>query len=677
MPLRKHLCTWVLLVLYLALPQQIIRAATVRAVDPGPGTLALDSPWQFHTGDDPRWSDPQYDDSGWTALKPTDTWGSQGFPAYTGYAWYRLRLSLVGSASTISLFIPAVDDNYAVYWNGACVGTFGGFPPNAVLFNAPHGAIFDLPLVPRTTPHVQLPSSLGPAADDVSNGTIAIRVWKSQLSSLDPNTLGGFEEAPVLGARSTLQNLLEAREAAHDHIFRAREMFSSVVLAFGLVSLLLFFRGARAPILLWLAVYLVVDAASAIQINLLWYRARLVPEQIINAARASASHFAVYAILLLLFGMGRDRRWQRITAVVIGIDVLAEIADSIVLAFWQFPSPALRWADGITSALYTILPAYVFVIIFAGLRRGRQHRLWPVILATSAHSLYNLLVDLTTQGIRFTGVTLGARLDAFTVSVAGYPIGLRTLFDFIFLVALVWTVAQQQARERRRRSFLELEIKSAQEIQRVLVPDALPELPGFAVTAAYRPAQEVGGDFFQIIPTAGRGILLIIGDVSGKGLKAAMTVSLIVGALRTLAESTLAPTAILDGLNRRLLGRTSGGFVTCLVLHIAEDGDSTLANAGHIPPFRNGAELLLVGSVPLGLVDDVVYEQTTFHLAPGDRLTVFTDGLPEARDFTGQLFGFSRVEHLLGSSSGFDELIEEACRFGQEDDITLLSLTRV
>ena len=636
--------------------------------------LVLDRSWQFQTGDDPRWSDAGLDDSQWTALRPTDTWGNQGFPGYTGFAWYRQHLRIVGASPALSLLIPALDDNYAVFWNGKLLGTYGGFPPHAMLFNAAHGAIFDLlPEVPTTE---QAKGTHQATASGDLDGTLAIRVWKSQLSSLDPNTLGGFEEPPVLGTRGALQNLLDAREAAHDHIFRAREMFSSVVLAFGLVSLLLYFRGTRDPILLWLAIYLIVDAASAIQVNLLWYQAGLIAEQVINAIRASASHLAVYAILLLLFGFGGEARWQRRTALVAGLDILAESVDTVVLAFWQFSSPALRWVDGITSGLYTILPAYVFVIIIAGLRRGRPRRLWPLILATSAHSLYNLLVDLATQGVRFTGFALGGRLDALTVSLAGYPVGLRTFLDFLFLVALVWTVAQQQAGERRRRAFLELEMKSAQEIQRVLVPEALPELPGFTIATAYRPAQEVGGDFFQILPTAGRGVLLVIGDVSGKGLKAAMTVSLIVGVLRTLAESTESPAAILDGLNRRLIGRTSGGFVTCLVLHIANDGATLVANAGHIPPFHNSTELTFAGSVPLGLVEGISYEESGFSLVVGDRLSLFTDGLPEARDHKGELFGFPRVEVLLRKLHTVDEVLDEACRFGQDDDITLLSLLR-
>jgi len=134
------------------------------------------------------------------------------------------------------------------------------------------------------------------------------------------------------------------------------------------------------------------------------------------------------------------------------------------------------------------------------------------------------------------------------------------------------------------------------------VPEALPSMPGFTLTSAYRPAQEVGGDFFQIIPLEGGSTLVILGDVSGKGLKAAMAVSLIVGAARTVAEFSTSPAEILAGLNRRLYGRLQGGFATCVAMRLDADGSCTIASAGHPSPFLNNAELNLPGALPLGLL---------------------------------------------------------------------------
>src|SRR5208283_288546 len=103
-------------------------------------------------------------------------------------------------------------------------------------------------------------------------------------------------------------------------------------------------------------------------------------------------------------------------------------------------------------------------------------------------------------------------------------------------------------------------------------------------------AGEVGGDFFQFLPIRSGGVLVVIGDVSGKGMPAAMTVSLLVGTVRTLAHYTQSPREILAAMNQRMLARSQGGFTTCLVLRADADGTLTAANAGHLSPYLDGAE---------------------------------------------------------------------------------------
>src|SRR6202034_956027 len=166
-----------------------------------------------------------------------------------------------------------------------------------------------------------------------------------------------------------------------------------------------------------------------------------------------------------------------------------------------------------------------------------------------------------------------------------------------------------------RQGALEQEFKSAQELQQVLIPESLPSLEGYAVTSAYRPAQQVGGDFFQLIAQPDDSALLIMGDVSGKGLKAAMTVSLIVGTIRTVADTLDDPAEVLAILNRRLHGRLQNGFVTCLALRLDAEGECVLANAGHPAPFLNKNELNLPGALPLGLDPTTAYEEIRLRLA--------------------------------------------------------------
>ena len=251
------------------------------------------------------------------------------------------------------------------------------------------------------------------------------------------------------------------------------------------------------------------------------------------------------------------------------------------------------------------------------------------------------------------------------------------IFSTLLFLALIFTIAREQFLQRERQARIELEVKSAREVQQILVPEETPAIPGLSIASVYRPAEEVGGDFFQVIALDGGGALIALGDVSGKGLKAAMTVSLIVGTLRTLADFTQNPAGILQGLNRRLIGRTDGGFVTCLIALIEPNGATTMANAGHLAPFRNKEELPVSGSLPLGLAPDAAYDELVFVLHEGETLTFYTDGILEARNSTGELYGFERLAALVRSDPTVEQMVEEARSFGQQDDITIFRVTRL
>jgi serine phosphatase RsbU (regulator of sigma subunit) len=302
--------------------------------------------------------------------------------------------------------------------------------------------------------------------------------------------------------------------------------------------------------------------------------------------------------------------------------------------------------------------------------------LWPVAIAAFLYGAYNMTFQLSAQGRRYTHWTVSDRMVAWGIHVGAYSFSAPFLLDLLLFVVLLITVARQQLVERRRQSEIELEVKSAREVQHVLIPEETPAIPGFSIASIYKPAAEVGGDFFQVMPQADGSALVMVGDVSGKGLKAAMTVSLIVGTLRTLADYTLRPAEILQGLNRRLIGRVDGGFVTCVVLHIAGNGETTVANAGHLPPFRNGQEVAVPGSLPLGVSVSTVYDELTFRLHEDETLTLFTDGIVEARNSRGELFGFERLSEVLATHPEVAKVVDAAEAFGQEDDITAVSITR-
>ena len=216
------------------------------------------------------------------------------------------------------------------------------------------------------------------------------------------------------------------------------------------------------------------------------------------------------------------------------------------------------------------------------------------------------------------------------------------------------------------------EIQAARNVQQYLIPEHLPPTPGFSIDSEYRPAREVGGDFFQVLPHASDGsLLIVVGDVAGKGVEAGMLATLIVGAVRTAASFTSDPSRILALLNERLCGR---GFVTCLALRIEADGNATLVNAGHLPPYLNGKEMAVEGALPLGVVAGMQFPAFHFQLADGDSMMLMTDGVAEAQDAQGRLFGFARISELLGRGAGGAALAAAAQAFGQEDDITVLTL---
>jgi serine phosphatase RsbU (regulator of sigma subunit) len=228
----------------------------------------------------------------------------------------------------------------------------------------------------------------------------------------------------------------------------------------------------------------------------------------------------------------------------------------------------------------------------------------------------------------------------------------------------------------KQQRLLALDVKQAQEVQRVILPESVTTVPGLTIENEYRPAREVGGDFNQIIPHPADGSLLIVaGDVAGKGLQAGMLVALLVGAIRMAAEVNSDPLFILQALNRRLLGRGEAN-ATCLVMRIAADGAVTLANAGHLPPYLNGKAVEMEGALPLGVIENAEFTVTHFQLQENDRLVLASDGIVEAMDEQGRLFGFARVQELLQTRLTAAELATHAQTFGQQDDISVIAVTR-
>jgi phosphoserine phosphatase RsbU/P len=282
-----------------------------------------------------------------------------------------------------------------------------------------------------------------------------------------------------------------------------------------------------------------------------------------------------------------------------------------------------------------------------------------ITIENSARMAKQLGIPAPAQDVMWRGIDIDVRGIAYL------------LFAMVMLVAMTFRLRRIQDRNRA----IEQELAAARSVQQILIPEELPSVPGLAVESAYLPAQQVGGDFFQVLPTADGGLLLVVGDVSGKGLPAAMLVSVLVGSIRSTAEFTSDPAELLAHLNQRLIGRTKeGGFSTAIAALIPPHGPVILANAGHLAPYLDGKEVELPSALPLGIVSGTKYESSQVQLRPGSRLTFYSDGVVEAQNETGELFGFERGQQI--STRGAAAIVEAARRFGQSDDITVVTVER-
>jgi serine phosphatase RsbU (regulator of sigma subunit)/predicted ester cyclase len=248
--------------------------------------------------------------------------------------------------------------------------------------------------------------------------------------------------------------------------------------------------------------------------------------------------------------------------------------------------------------------------------------------------------------------------------------------------------------ERIERERVDQELKVARRIQQASLPDEVPELEGWQISPYYQPAREVGGDFYDFHLLSEGRLGVVVGDATGKGVPAALVMSTSCGMLQAISQaldsSSSSPGEVLERVNETLVTRIpSNMFVTCFYAILdPESGNLTYANAGHDLPYlrRNGeAEELRARGMPLGLMPGMSYEEKEIELDVGEGVFFYSDGLVEAHDSKGEMFGFPRLRVLIaghaeeGSLGNF--LMEELHSFvgegwEQEDDITLLTLER-
>ncbi len=633
----------------------------------GNSAAELTGPWRFHTGDDLRWARPEFDDSSWETIDLTPPpgsddpdlgtsgyvpgWTAQGHDGYAGYAWYRLRVDVQDGDRALALKMPdSVDDAYQVFVNGQSIGQFGHFSQHSVIA---------YPAIPRD---YKLPA-------DLRSGTllIAIRMWMDSATPYNSPDAGGLHGPPVLGHAETIatQVLVNWDGTAHEVGIGFLEML--VLLLALTVSLTHYRMDPTDKAYLWLAL---VSCATLLGNFVLLSTSftAWIPQTfalILLSVVIAPVRIGLWVLFWAYWFRVGPARWLKVA---VGGLVLLLAAGTLPMQAPLYgptvPLGASRWLVPLLLVAKLALAGLLVYVVYRGLRRRRSEgalALPAVLLAVAANYQHELhLIHVRT---------------AF--AVFGFTVSLGTASTMLSLLLVTLMLSRRFLHAERRRVRWGWEIEQARQVQQVMLPKEIPQVPGFRIEGDYRPAREVGGDFFQILPDEGDGsVLLVVGDVTGKGLCAGMMVAMIVGIVNAAARENPDPVRLLTRLNQHLCDH-GHATATCLMLRIDRDGEAVLVNAGHLPPYRNGREVAMEGALPLGIVPGIDFPVTRFTLEDGDNLMLISDGVAEAQDAEGVLFGFERIGEVLRRPTTAAELAAAAQRFGQEDDILVLRVDRL
>lgn len=301
-----------------------------------------------------------------------------------------------------------------------------------------------------------------------------------------------------------------------------------------------------------------------------------------------------------------------------------------------------------------------------------------------------MVVPLVSQGELIGMLNLGSRL-----SEQDYSTDDRRLLENLAAQAApalrVGQLVREQQVEAVARQRFEQELEVARLIQQNFLPKELPQLPGWDLAAYYQPAREVGGDFYDVIPLPDGRVGFVVGDVTDKGVPAALVMSATRSVLRATAQRLIEPGPVLEHVNEHLCpDMPQKMFVTCLYAVLdPRNGHLRMANAGHdLPKVKtpSGVSELRARGMPLGLMAGMAYEERETTLQPGESVLLHSDGVIEAHDRAREMFGFPRLEHIVTDGPGGQALIDRVLAglaaftgpdLEQEDDITMVTLQRV
>ena len=605
--------------------------------------VPLGPEWLVSAEDNPAFASPGYDDSGWKIVsvnEPLTSYGISNVP----YVWYRMHVHVRPTARYLAIETQYITGSYELYVNGVRIGANGQM---VHLLRSSQGYLtsFDIP-----------DSMVRPNGDLLLAGRFAL----NRMGRPNAGEAGSpFNSDSIMIATSFTAPRDASYEATHQVMIPLLLCGLSCVV--GIVALALYV--AMRSQVEYLAIAISLLAAGLQSAVIAW--THLHPDtpqaDLFETFWLGLTNVALIEFVRLILHLPRTR-WL----------LTLQIAN--FLGYFAGDLNNMGYLSGIPTTIAYFLPSLVVkavlcALLLRGLLRGnRDARVFlpPIAIISIADYWYFLFF---TGSIGLSPIQIPG-LPSFNIGT--YNMDFWSIWSAIYSVTMLLFLVLRTIGIARERARVSAELEAARTVQHVLIPEQIPAVPGFTLESVYKPAGEVGGDFFQIVPVKNGGVLIVIGDVSGKGMPAAMTVSLLVGTFRTLAHYTQNPSEILAAMNTRMLARSSGGFTTCLVLRVDADKTLTVANAGHIAPYLDGKELPLENGLPLGLSASTTYVESVFHLAPRQQVTLITDGVVEARSKTGTLFGFERTAGISIQSA--ETIARTAQTFGQEDDITAVTL---
>ncbi len=581
----------------------------------------------YRLGDAPDWSAVNLDDSDWKS------YANYRITSEAYLLWVRCRVVLDTNSIEHPVLL-ATSDGYQqveLFIDGQAVHELNAR-------NVP-GKLF--PIVPAYTDAAHV---------------IAVRVVQMTVA---PGVTPGRPLHLMFGDQTFMRTLVSATWG--DKVRDEVPAFTSylVIGACGLLLLGLFLFDRSQSAAFWLGIYCCLVALPRVNMMLYYVLFGKYPA-VLEAAFFGISMFESWALVRVSFALA-NRRVPEVYRVVFATCVYV-LVGSVLPVFlpphWSLP---LSMFVQVTSfkpvwCIWTFSCTAPFVAFWPWSRLGNRMRIVAGLCT---------VWGLVEGWFQFQQVVLNR--ETWSNQVQNW----MSLTVAALVIALLGYVFYEQRLAADERAELRGELTAARQVQHLLVPDKMFVVPDITVTSAYLPAREVGGDFYLCRELPGGVQRVMLGDVSGKGVAAALTSALLLGAANRCND--LRPPEVLKELNASLRNNGVSGFTTCLCADLLPGGLLLIANAGQLPPYRNGTEIEIPPGLPLGIDPTADYTETSLELKPGDRLTFLSDGVVEARNKLGELFGFERTR--LISARGAQQIADAAVAFGQQDDITVLSLT--